>query len=124
MVRRDDEALRERLENEYALSENQAIYKRRQEKVELVFGHIKRNLGVTSFLLRGREGARAETSLLCLCFNLRHMMTLLGIKGLIQKIREKAKTVTSGSFIQWATSATLGPSHTLLSRPSGLASYS
>ncbi len=95
MVRRDDEALRERLEKEYALSENQAIYKRRQEKVELVFGHIKRNLGVTSFLLRGREGVQAETGLLCLCFNLRRMMTLLGIKGLIQKMREKVMTVTS-----------------------------
>ncbi len=88
MVRRDDEVLREQLEKEYALSENQAIYKRRQERVELVFGHIKRNLGVASFLLRGRDGVQAETSLLCLCFNLRHMMTLLGIKVLIQKIRE------------------------------------
>lgn len=101
MVRRDDEALRERLEKEYTLSENQAIYKRRQERVELVFGHIKRNLGVTSFLLRGREGVQAETSLLCLCFNLRLMMTLLGIKGLIQKIREKAKTAPSVSSTQW-----------------------
>jgi len=89
--RRDDEVLRERLEKEYALSENQAIYKRRQEKVELVFGHIKRNLGVTSFLLRGLEGVRAEMSLLSLCFNLRRMMTLLGIRGLIHRIAEKAK---------------------------------
>jgi transposase len=92
--RRDDEVFRERLEKEYALSENQAIYKRRQEKVELVFGHVKRNLGVTSFLLRGLEGVRAEMSLLSLCFNLRRMMTLLGIRGVIHRIGEKAKVCT------------------------------
>jgi transposase len=91
--RRDDEALREFLEKEYALSENQAIYKRRQEKIELIFGHIKRNLGVVSFQLRGLEGVRAEMSLLSLCFNLRRMITLLGVAGLIQKMREGAGNI-------------------------------
>lgn len=100
--RLDAELLRERLEKEYALSENQAIYKRRQEKVELVFGHIKKNLGVGGFLLRGLAGIRAETSLLSLCFNLRRMMTLLGIPGLIQKLRE-ALGEKSLSFIAQAT---------------------
>ncbi len=87
--RLDAEILRERLEQEYALSENQDIYRRRQEKVELIFGHIKKNLGVSSFLLQGLEGARAEISLLSLCFNLRRMMTLLGATRLIKKLREK-----------------------------------
>lgn len=86
--RLDEEEFRERLEKEYALSENQAIYKRRQEKTELPYGHIKRNLGVNSFLLRGREGARAEISILSLCFNVRRMLTLLGTKGLIAKLKE------------------------------------
>lgn len=84
--RRDDERLREHIEKEYALEENQAIYKRRKEKIELVFGHLKRNLGAGYFLLRGLEGVRAEMSLLTLAFNLRRMITLLGIKGLIEKI--------------------------------------
>jgi transposase len=90
LERLDAEILREQLEKVYALSENQAIYKRRQEKVELIFGHIKKNLGVSSFLLRGLEGARAEISLLSICFNLRRMMTLLGATRLIKKLREKA----------------------------------
>jgi hypothetical protein len=34
------EELRGRLEREYALPENQVIYKRRQARIELVFGHI------------------------------------------------------------------------------------
>lgn len=89
--RLDAEALRERLEKEFAFSENQAIYKRRQQKAELVFGHIKRNLGVNSFLLRGLEGVRAEISLLSLCFNLRRMITLLGITGLIRKLGKRTR---------------------------------
>jgi hypothetical protein len=82
------EETRERLEQEYALPENQAIYKLRQARIELVFGHFKRNLGVSSFLLRGVEGARAEIDLLSMCFNVRRMITLLGQKGLIKKLRE------------------------------------
>jgi transposase len=85
--RLDAEILRENLEKEYALSENLAIYKRRQERVELIFGHIKRNLGAGSFLLRGLEGVRAEMGLLSLCFNLRRMITLLGIPVMIEKLR-------------------------------------
>jgi transposase len=85
--RRDDEAFRESLENEYALSENQAIYNRRKEKIELVFGHIKRNLGAGAFLLRELEGTRVEISLMSICFNLRRMMTILGIQGLIRELR-------------------------------------
>ena len=97
-----EEDLRERLEWEYALSENQAIYKRRKEKVELVFGHFKRNLGVRSFLLRGVAGARAEISLLSICFNIRRMISLLGQKGSIQSLREKlsqyVRSLTQDAF--------------------------
>lgn len=86
VMRLNAEELRERLEKEYALPQNQAIYKRRQERVELVFGHIKRNLGVSSFLLRGLEGVRAEMSVLSLCFNVRRILTLLGVQGSIEKL--------------------------------------
>jgi transposase len=82
-----EEALRERLDKELSLPENREIYNRRQQKAELVYGHIKRNLGVSGFLLRGLAGVKAETSLLSSCFNLRRMMTLLGITGLIQELR-------------------------------------
>ena len=80
------EQLRDRLEKEYALPWNQAIYKRRQQKVELVFGHWRRNLGIQSFLLRGIEGAKAEVALLSICFNVRRMLSLLGQKGLIERL--------------------------------------
>ncbi len=83
-----EEDFKIRLEQSYVLPENKAIYKRRQATIELVFGHFKKNLGMNCFLLRGIKGAGAEISLLSTCFNLRRMMTLLGQKGLIRKLRE------------------------------------
>ncbi len=83
LYRLANQHLQDRLEAQYILPANQLIYKRRQQKVELVFGHIKHNLGVTSFLMRGYGVVRAEMSLLALCFNLRRMLSLLGAKALM-----------------------------------------
>lgn len=94
VMRLNAEELRERLEKEYTLPQNQAIYKKRQQKAELVYGHIKRNLGVSSFLLRGHEGVRAEMSILSLCFNLRRMITLLGVQKLVEKLGKHFVDVT------------------------------
>ena len=80
------EDIRLRFEEEYLKPESREIYKLRQQKAELPFGHIKRNLGVNAFLLRGLKGVRAETSILGTCFNLRRMMTLLGVTVLIAKL--------------------------------------
>lgn len=77
---------RERLKSQYKDPESQAIYKLRQQKVELPFGHIKRNLKVNAFLMRGRDGARAEMSLFGTCFNMARMITILGVPGLIEKL--------------------------------------
>jgi len=83
-----DEEVKERLEEQYRESTSQAIYRKRKEKVELPFGHIKRNLGVQAFLLRGREGAGAEMGLLTSCFNVRRMMSLLGTAELVKVLGE------------------------------------
>ena len=58
-----NEEVKERLEKEYEKEENQEIYKRRKMRVEHPFGHIKRNLKMDGFLMRGIEGVKAETSL-------------------------------------------------------------
>lgn len=81
-----NEKVRERLEAQYEQPENQAIYKLRKQKVELPFGHIKRNLKVNAFLLRGRDGAKAEMSLLASCFNIARVMSILGVSGLIKEL--------------------------------------
>jgi transposase len=77
------EDLKIKLEHQYNKESSQAIYKLRKEKVELPFGHIKRNLGVTSFLLRGLEGVKAEMSLLASCFNITRMINLVGVPVMV-----------------------------------------
>jgi transposase len=80
------EEVKEKLEAQYEEPESQEIYKRRKARVELPFGHIKRNLKTDSFLMRGDSGVNAETSLLATCFNLARMITILGVSGLISKL--------------------------------------
>jgi len=87
-----NEEVRQKLEAHYEESESQAVYQLRQQKVELPFGHIKRNLKVDAFLLRGLDGAKAEASLLASCFNIRRMITLIGALALIKKLKDLASS--------------------------------
>jgi len=89
VIRLQEEAVKEKLEITYRSSLGQAVYKLRKQKVELPFGHFKRNLGAGHFLLKGRAGATAELSLLATCFNVTRMMTLLGIPNLLAKLAVK-----------------------------------
>ncbi len=87
IVRLVNEKAKERFEATYKEIASQEIYRRRKMKVEHPFGHIKRNLGVNSFLTRGREGARAEIALGATCFNIVRMITILGgVQQFISKI--------------------------------------
>jgi hypothetical protein len=89
IARMREEELQERLKNIYQSPQGKAVYRLRKQKVELPFGHFKRNLLAGHFLLRGRAGATAELSLLATCFNLTRMMTLLGIPNLLAKLAVK-----------------------------------
>jgi transposase len=79
-----NEELMEKFARQY--KENGETYKKRKIKAEMPFGHIKRNLGARGFLLRGYEGVKAELSLLGSCFNIRRVMTILGVRGLMNAI--------------------------------------
>jgi len=96
-----NEEVRQRLEAQYEQAESQAIYKLRQQKVELPFGHIKRNLKVDAFLLRGLDGVKAEASLLASCFNIRRMMSIVGIRALIEKLKNLASLRGTSSLDRW-----------------------
>jgi len=85
-----NEEVRQRLEAQYEEAESQAIYKLRKQKAELPFGHMKRNLKVDAFLLRGLDGVKAEASLLASCFNIRRMISIIGISALIEKLKNLA----------------------------------
>ena len=82
-----DEETRLKLEAQYLQPESQVIYKLRKQKVELPFGHIKRNLGVKEFLLRGVNGVKAEMSVLAVCFNITRMVNILGVEALIARLK-------------------------------------
>ena len=86
IVRYFNEDLRDRLRQQFEQPAAKEIYRRRKQKVELPFGHFKRNLGADHFLLRGLAGVRAELSLLASCFNLARLIHLFGVTGLIAKL--------------------------------------
>ena len=48
----------------------QKIYSKRKETVEPVFGQIKENRGIRSFLLRGLAAVKGEWNLICLTHNI------------------------------------------------------
>ncbi len=94
LVRLHNEEVKEKLEAQYEQPESQEIYAKRKARVEHPFGHIKRNLKTDAFLMRGRDGVQAETSLLATCFNVARMITLMGVSGLIEKLTPITAPVT------------------------------
>lgn len=85
IARLANEEDKQRFETQYVLDKE--VYDRRKARVELPFGHIKANLKTAGFMLRGQNGVQAESSLLATCFDLRRMMTILGVNGLIERLR-------------------------------------
>jgi len=84
-----NEETKQELEKLYKSKVGQEIYAKRKMKVELPFGHIKRNLGAGTFLLRGLEGVNAELGILGSCFNIARMITLLGgVRPMVAKMKE------------------------------------
>ncbi len=61
---------RERMERKLATKRGRALYKKRSQTVEPVFGQVKHARGIDRFLLRGLEGASAEWKLACGTHNL------------------------------------------------------
>lgn len=84
--RYDNETIRQRIAARYEEATSQELFSRRKQTAELPFGHIKRNLGVDHFLLRGFEGVRAEMAILSNCFNLVRLIGLFGVSGLLEKL--------------------------------------
>ena len=86
VTRLHNEEVKQKLEAQYQEAASQEIYARRKTRAEHPFGHIKRNLKTDAFLLRGRDGVQAETSLLTTCFNVARMITIFGVVVLKEKL--------------------------------------
>lgn len=73
-------------ENNKRVKENKEKYLRRQAIVEHPFGTIKRQWGYNHLLLKGLEKTDGELGLIFLCYNIKRVMNIFGIKGLISKL--------------------------------------
>jgi transposase len=67
--------------------ENPALMKQRRQLAEHPFGTIKWMLGHPRFLLRGLRKAKAELALAVLGFNLRRVITILGVPALLETLK-------------------------------------
>ena len=83
-----------RLENEAVLDRVAArvaarpdILDQRRELVEHPFGSIKQGMNQGAFLTRGLEKVRAEFSLTALAYNLRRVLTILGVGRLLAAVQ-------------------------------------
>src|SRR6266498_1018023 len=81
---------------------NPALLKQRKELIEHVFGTIKRSMDQGYFLLRTRKKVAAEMSLTVLVYNLKRVITILGVKGLMAGLIERMASLWS--IIWWLMS--------------------
>ncbi|MEM7375708.1 MAG: IS1182 family transposase [Bacteroidota bacterium] len=98
MIQNKKAKLIERAEYETALENNQRrvkqnrdYYKQRQAMVEHPFGTIKRQWGYTHSLMKTISKVEADFALIFLTYNLKRAISILGVKQLIEKIKEGQK---------------------------------
>ena len=86
------EEVRERLEKRYRRADAQRLMRQRKMRAEHPFGHIKHNLGMKAFLMRGRQAVQSEFSVAATCFNITRMIRLMGMDRLIDGLNRLAAT--------------------------------
>lgn len=86
ITRGEDEAIVETIRKRMRKEPDK--YKRRGATIEKVFGTIKWAMGAENLLMKGIANARGEWSLLCACYNLKRMINLIGVKGLIEALSD------------------------------------
>lgn len=79
IFRWEDEYIIEKHQQKMQTQEAKEIIKRRGCIVEHPFGTIKRNLGWTHFLVRGKEKVSGENALIMFTYNFKRLLNLIGI---------------------------------------------
>lgn len=75
-------------ENNRRVDVNPVLYKKRQQIIEHPFGTIKRGWGYTYTLVKGIKKVNAEMAIIFTMYNLRRAMSILGIKGMLERLKE------------------------------------
>lgn len=73
--------------NANRVNNNPEYYKLRQQITEHQFGTIKRQWGFTYTLMKGKQNVLSEVNLIMICYNLRRLISILGIDQLKMKLR-------------------------------------
>ena len=73
--------------NSKRYNENKALYRKRQEINEHIFGTIKRKWGYNHTNLKSLIKVNGEMALIMTVYNIRRCITILGIPGLIEKLK-------------------------------------
>jgi hypothetical protein len=66
---------------------NKEKYRRRQTIVEHPFGTIKRAWGYTYTLMKGKEKVNGEFALVFASYNLKRVLSILGVKEVINRLK-------------------------------------
>lgn len=74
-------------ENAQRYKDNKELYRKRQEWNEHIFGTIKRKWGYNYTNLKGLEKVNGEHSLICLVYNMKRTINILGFEKLMEKLK-------------------------------------
>ena len=85
-------------DNDHEVAARKSEYRRRQAIVEHPFGTIKRQWGYTHTNLKGLEKVNGEFGLILLCYNLKRVISILGVKGLKEALNCLYSQVTALSL--------------------------
>lgn len=86
--------------NKKRVEDNPNYYKLRQQITEHQFGTLKRQWDFTYTLMKGKENVLSEVNLMMMVYNLRRLITILGIKDLKSRLRSLVQSIiiTYGSI--------------------------
>ena len=67
--------------------QDKEIVRRRKSIIEHVFGTVKRNMGISYLLLKGKKKVTGEMSLAFLSYNMKRAINILGIAKIMETIQ-------------------------------------
>ena len=77
-------------ENAKRVKENPEYYRLRQQVTEHQFGTLKRQWGFTFTLMKGKENVLSEVNIQMICYNLRRLMSIFGVRELKKRLKSLA----------------------------------
>ena len=85
--------------NNKRYKENQALYRKRQEINEHIFGTIKRQWGYNHTNLTGMEKVNGEMNLIMTVYNMKRALNILGFDGMMEKLKNWKPDYTKATWL-------------------------